>query len=891
MAYLKTLIIIIIIFYDHFAASLFDLFKTKSVKRDEELKTILIFFDGKLESMDTLMNKNKEIKTVEQLISKFPTVNYTALKCKYANIVSDVFQLFYEHILYFVQMHSSVKIIRMDLNSLKRTRNWISNIIDRLISFKADIVKMIYDLFKKSNENASLKTSDPSLLKSLLSINLFLYHNVNEKSLIFLKKENKKYVLVLKSTIDAVRFLCKPIIQIINLVDHFRSKNCFFRDSYDNMIDMRKQLNDLKEDSKVSTIVDLLESKVNKLLSSISIKTKGFWGSSYNKNMYDPDNLLLISLIENINEMVGNINVKCNQNTCNLNVAFTIAQNSCNIVDIFKYQNTLFKVIANIFYRKIYFSLKKEKKNTKEIKDLLFYFHEFVSKIMPKNCSSDVRSPMIMIRDSVQSILNNNDKEPRPQQLVILERELEYLIQNSEVHMYESENNLIVSKLCVITLVKSIQSKVEFKVFNQVNKLLSYESNTNDDYSLNYKTEFENESTMELIIPSLDDLLNNLFLFRMLLTVYSSTESSIGNTKDSASSKCFMKSKRKNPSILNITKQTSTKHDDDTLNQSIGHMSSYIINLYKRYFSYPEVTKLLLPLLVHLRYTLSFPDEINKLDLVTLNQISFIVINTIERFKMKRVSEPTYSANMYMSLVSKQNNFILLNGKPNVQKIKDTLKTVAEKSGLLDANTIDKILNDIYDKYVCDLFFKSDLKELQLHWNGSKKIGSEILRDMQQGVIDINDLINYQWYVIKFFVTKFLMKMKYISLHYKYKKEFDHRDTSNKECIKTTLQEFRFLKYPFSVFTFVEYTFSSFMAALDVQNFEKSDWLIDKRLEEIHDVEAVYHNLPAETMDIVCDTLITDINDFKNVLRLIEINEPTSLITEEMYLSNVLLPL
>lgn len=884
MAYLKTLIILFFFMYGHITASFFGLFKKNSTKKDDELNSRTIFFETKLESIDTLLKNNKEINTKEQLLLTFPKVKYTAMQCKYAEIVSDVFQLFSEHILHFVKIQKEVKSSDITPKLLKRTRKWLYKIVGHFISIKSDIVKIIYELFKKLDENTILKTSDPSFLKSLLSIYLFLHHKINEKSLISLKKMDKKYVIDFMPTLDAVNALRKPIIHIINLVNHFRSKNCFVFDPFNCMMGIKKQLKDLKVNSKVRTIIDLLEPNLKKLLSSIGIKTKGSWRSSFNTNMYNPDNLILSSLLDDINNMDAHITVKWYQHDYDINVAFSRAQNSCDIVKILECQNILFKVIANLFYRKINFLLKK---GIHEIDDLLVSFDEVVSKIIPNNCSSDVFLQMIIIRDSLKSILKSSQKQEKQKNVSLLEKQLEYLIQNnSDVTIVEIENSSFMDELCVKTLVKSMQTKAEFKIFSQVFKLLSFESNTNDDYSIDYEDGFKNESTMELTTTLLKDLRYNLFLFRMLLADYGSIESLPVSASTSSN-----KSKKK-PSSPATEKKPSTHNDDmlndDKLSESIGHMSSYIINLYGRFVSCPEVSKMLLPVLIHLRYTLSFAHGISRSDLVTLYNISFIIINTIERFEIKTISEPIYSSDIYTSV---QEEFKLLSGKPNVPEIRNKLKKIAENFGLVNAKSTIDTLNGIYDKHVCDKFLTNDRKELQFYWNGRKKFGSDILLELKQGVIDTNDLINYQWYTIKYFVTKFLVKMKFILLHYRNKKQFDHRDTSNENCIKSTIQEFRTSKFPSSVFTFVDFTCTTFMVALDLQRFGKAEWLIDKRLEELCDENSKDYSLPAETMDIVCDTLITDIHDLKKVLRVININRPTSLITEEMHLSNVLPPL
>lgn len=915
MKYLNT-IVLAFLFYRH---TLCDL---DPKLWDEELKSRIFFHEGKLETINTLFQKHQDttLKNMGQFISKFPNVIYTATKCKYADFVSDIFQLFVEYTSYCIRTYESVDPSNNDSNnSSSFIVSCIAKIIDSLHTIKPDIVKIMYNLFNKSDNIPVLKTSDRKLLKTLLSINLFLNYAVKEKPFI-IYQENRKGILVdIKKTINAVRNLTKTIVQIMNKVEHFRNKNCFVISPYAYMVEIKKKLSENKG-MNIDEIANLFDDNLNHLRSMIIlVKNK----SVYNETMYDPEGLLFKDLLDDKSLLIGNVSIEWNEKTLVLRDVYDDVKQRYDIVEVFEFQNNLVKIIAHIFYKKILYLINDENiKNRPDemytkFLDLLNAYDLFVRKIIPNNYSSDEYHRITSIGnclDSIKTVLQKTDNQNA--QFTLLEDKLKSAIKEDGINWTPDDEQLMKQQACIACVVRIVEEKNQFKIFSQTVKLLSNESNTNSDHVIvcNVMQNLEpNNDQPPLPVGRLEldtryELRYNLFLFRMWLAyMYGNIESYAFSLKDffySFSSFASHGSTVKNGSSSSrryysaensflSTDKTGMRNDgvykkvDDPDGTSFLNVYKYIVGVQGENAGNDNISKILLPLLINFQYVLNVSHRTSRFDLVRLYHASFLVINTIESYELKTVALPDYSFQIFANVTSKKSQWLRPNGRPNVQGLREKFKAIADNHVNVTVKDVRNSLAFVYGRYVYDDFTANDDDVPWSYWNGNRKFGFEILRNVRTSVIDVGDLAGYQWFVIRFFVAKVLLYMRSALIAIENYGGMVHGD---KESMGKSLNDFLHSNLPSSVLNFVTPTVHGIVGALENgrgKMLRTCKRLIDQRLTEL----GMFVNAEfKKNVFTLAHDLKTDVDRLASFLNRIFYNKHLPLVPKAVQLSTVLPP-
>lgn len=295
---------------------------------------------------------------------------------------------------------------------------------------------------------------------------------------------------------------------------------------------------------------------------------------------------------------------------------------------------------------------------------------------------------------------------------------------------------LNMGKLSVELLVENILKNEQFKSFSQAVRLLSYESNTNcnhyilklRDITSNINVEQAEEDQM--VLRSMNDLRNTLFSFGMKL------KSVIVSTSD--------------PII------SETANADPTYIES---PFKYTFRSLKKRFdgfkNHPVVQHMLLPLLVHLHYERRF----NYYN-VKLGHLLHLTVNTMENYTFRVYKSPpsnlvTYSEAVtvarFRSDVDRETSLQLSNG--------DT------ESSRSDAGAdLDERFHDLFSVYDYKWFLPDKDEDLVFCWGGTCRTrASDILSTELFGnvtVINHQDLVQHQWFTIRWFLSKILLKIK-----------------------------------------------------------------------------------------------------------------------------------
>lgn len=902
------------------------LLKTNTELWKSQLDQRIFFFNRNLETVISLLEKNPNNQNKYEFLEKNPEVMYTATNCKYADIVSDMFQLFFEYISYCLYMFDNADFDND--NGYPKLSVFLPHCFDKTITnfytIKQDIVKIIHVLFKISDENPALKTSDPGLLKTLLSINLFLYYVAKEKPFIvydekkeeiFYKITKKIKIVNLKKSVPTIRNLPKIIYQIINLVEQYRFKNCFVRHPYTYKLEKRNHLlTEVKRNyCSVGVFLELFLTKLRSLIIFSKLDYLNYY------NMYNPDSVSFKSLLRVKDFFIGNANVEWNEKKIKLRDAYSHVKQSYDIVEVFKFQNTLLKVIANIFYRKLSYLLNDPQKDMSEFRDFLDALNTFVEKIIPNNCLSDVCQPIISVKHLLASAIAKGEDKLHEEKSALLKNKLKNLMANDNIIWTSNEDQSINEKLSVTSLVNGIRNNGQFKYFSQVIKILSYESYTNIDYYIVHEVhryfQWSDYNPNDFIKLNQDvriELRYNLFLFRMVLankygnieTTYDKPEEMEIKFSLNFDLEKYSESHSKRSSYLSAISSLSSSSstvsssspllssvDDDADSIVFAYIFSYIIGLQEQYADDRKITRALLPLLIQLRYIFNVSRKIGKLDLVRLDHTCLLVINTIEGYELKNIVWPHYSSIIYDTIMSEESRVMLPDKKPDFQAIETKLKEVAESYGILSNTDVSSTLTDIYDRYVYGMTSKKYDNKLHYYWNGRKQIGNDILREVQRGVIDANDLIRYQWFAYKYFVAKVFLNVRHALAHYKTHKIYDDQDIDLKMSIVTSLGRIAELGLPPSVLAFVTDTIDSVVEALEQSNrleeLALGEQLVKNRIEDL----GVFETLaPSKPVDFISKELATDIEMYQSFLNGFIDDRQITLITEKMDFSSTLPP-
>jgi len=123
-----------------------------------------------------------------------------------------------------------------------------------------------------------------------------------------------------------------------------------------------------------------------------------------------------------------------------------------------------------------------------------------------------------------------------------------------------------------------------------------------------------------------------------------------------------------------------------------------------------------------------------------------------------------------------------------------------------------RLLSLLYDELAYDELFYN-LEELNYSWNGEELSSEKIYKNFQQGVIDINDLISFQWFGIKWLIGKILLDIKNALLLLCNKLKIEVADEIS--SIKSRLNRLLELALPMTLHIFVKDLIEATIKTLD----------------------------------------------------------------------------
>jgi len=706
---------------------------------DTVIRQTFILIDGNPKTIVSYLNSNLEddAKTTDIQLNKSNVLDvmnlvYSAFKCEYASSVRDLLNFFFEHIslceTYFGT--NSRKTFRESDNNCSH-----KNIIATFIGFKQIIGKIIFNLFNFMDLSQHLKLSDQTFLKSLMSINLFLcYHqqHLNDIDNATTNATNSKNRYQDDYQTGRINVLKTVVVQLKDLVDHFRCKNCFVGHGY---------FNDFKNNTNnMSTRIPELSSKMNKF------NDVGLQNDLYKDNMFDPEHLLVKNVFE-INENHFKI----------LQELYDEMYNSYDINDIFKYQKEFLSVSVNTFLLKSCFQ-----KSPKLYSEILK-----VNYNIPETFLSD--SYMLLIEKKTSALSDNSEfifsKSSHSDKRDLSDKILKLLNSNwppvNELLGPEMEEDIFSMTDFVISIVNS----THFKSFLQTMELFKQESNANDDYNLltmdaysKLENHVDGEQSMETtsLCMATAVLRKILVSISLLINVMEKHDVCIKGDDSTTKEQCFQ----------------------DNLRLHLNSVFQCISNLIGS-TSDKKLHQMLWPILFHLENMGWIYHDVNDdeayTQYVTIHQYLLMTLGSIERYELSNCKSPIYNQALYYEIVEtvtdtktskttpieKSSVTQRFSAKDAVVRLRTQIAIDTVQYNHIDDSSITYIHNSMYNDifgYIQGIYSKN----YQFYWYGHKKNIYYIVQAVTQNVIDYHGIAKYQFIMMQWFISAVYIKMSFI---------------------------------------------------------------------------------------------------------------------------------
>jgi len=755
-------------------------------------------------------NHSSELDLDINIVFKASKALYTAQKCKYSNLIIHAFRIFFESI-------SSCQKLPTDNSKnndklLSNTNRIISlkNIIKRIVELKKYIAKFIYNIYHLMNLSSTLKSSDHTLIKSLLSINLYLDHI---KIHIDQHKDDESELIVLHS-IDVQ----KVIAQMINLVERFRCKHCYIENYYDSL---RKKIICTKvDDTANNSVHNLIEETLNNLENYYNDRTLYMIYLNYDIlfsiDLYDQKYMLLediFNIFKDGSFTISDLVVEWKNATKwpTLNNVMNEVKSTYNLQNIFEYQVLLIEVIKSIFYIKC---MKKELVTSiDDIVTLLHEFDEFINTMIPKNYPTNMYYPINQFRNSLYNLILTKSISVLS---IFSVQQLRTILINTTwvLHNNCETSNIIITtieSLSMKELVSRIAGLENFKIFMNIFEELSYESNTLSNYDLqtvNTLKRIENDDNNIAICKYFSSLREKLLLFQMLIVGFQASNA-------------------------------QRKIDDSVVKRAKAFIFEILMHIFQTYINHDTIKKIILPLMIHFKYN----KKTNE-NLKILLQVLFLNINIIEHFELNNCDSAKYSIDVYYNKIKDvlgTSDFqIFKHDERGIIQLNNLFWDSKESimTNMIESNTNffhkDSELSDIrsmvIDRLIQNAKFGScsssesghGVSEQLFLWDGSMESVESVYSVITRGVIDFQYLVALQCSIVKWFISQIIeniLKVKQICssctnkgfILYFYKNQ-----------IKKYTTEFEEIPFSKSLKMYLHNTFHSFNVTSDNIQEEKS---------------------------------------------------------------------
>ncbi|KAE9536665.1 hypothetical protein AGLY_007067 [Aphis glycines] len=676
---------------------------------------------------------------------------YTAQKCKYSNLVIEALRVFFKIILSCQKL--PVDNLKNNDEQLSIKISSFNEIIGRFVKLKMYISKFIFNIYHLMNLSPTLKYTDHTLIKSLLSINLYLEHlkiNINQ----YKQGDDGNESIDVK----------KVIAQMINLVERFRCKHCYIENYYNDFKLFDNKIICVKvDDTNYVSLIDSTFKNLNTFHEDTSLYTILPKYKLFSEDLYDQKYILLENIFE--------ISIDKSFIIPDLIVEWKNATQRQTLRNVFN-EVLLIEVIKSVFYIK--YMNPKLITSKDDIKKLLNEFDEFINRMIPKNYPTNMYHLIMQFRNSLSKLILTKTESTSVLSIFSLQQLRKVFI----------DTTYVLSENCKTSQINTTIENLPIK--------LSYESDTLSNYNLltvNYLEAIENNDnlTNAIICKHFSLLREKLLLFQMLI---------IGFQNDS-------------------TVQEKNYHEYLISAKKI--IFKNLMHLFQTYIDHDKIKKIIVPLTIHFKYNQNTEDNlkillqvlylyINIIEYFELNNCSsttysidvyYNKVNDVLKSSNSQILEHERGKVNELSKLFWDNKQIILDDY--MIESSKTFSDMDQKRRDLSSMVVDQFILKVEFSSYCSIESCHDVSEQLFFWNGPLESDETISAITIAGVIDYQSLVKYQCSIVKCFVSQVVENVfKIIEKYYIISK---HRDSS--KWMDTYINETKyylteFEKIPFS---------------------------------------------------------------------------------------------
>lgn len=826
------------------------------------------------ESVSTLSideNNFEEINTFNETMLQVSKTVYTALQCKYSDLIISTYT-------YFFDCENAC-----DKLTTRKKEQCVASIIKTAYTFKKYIVKMIIDLMQFKNIHPNLGSSDPTLLKSLISINLFL------------KQHAQKYVTEYESDKvsekESYDINIKIVLsKMINLIERFSCKHCYIQDAYKFDKHLKEKIKDL--DSKNEDMYEIIhaflkktteEKKLDTFFKLVSIDYEGdikILDDIILYNIYDPNYLLLedIFSIKNKYSFFPFLEVKWQDSNDwdELQNVYDKVKNTDDIKIIFDYQILLIEVIKYIFHIKfINIHLNNyQDTNTKQV-ELLYEFDKFIDKVVPNNYPTNLYSPIITLRNLLYIDIHLTDKKILTNDtLILLIKSPVIKTWGKSIKINESIDEIVMSEF-----LKDILELKFFDHFIQIFELLSYESNTLGDYYLfrgNSDEKNKYSSNEKMYNESIEKLRYNFVRFQVWLDINLKTD-------DLKKTKKIIK-----PTDLPL----------------VEIISSYTFWYFKKFLFNDQLNKIFLPLIINFSKLNNNNVNTNSTNIFLILRLNMIMaLNLLEYYELHNCKLLEFNREILRKVKGAEkydSQYSVL--KPDYRKRietaihKETIDyQVEENQKVVYLTSVKEYIKKLSN--ICSTNSTIDDSKMMnfIIWDGSKNSIYEVCTNIYKSanaVVDYQQLVRFQVFEIIWIITNVFEQLFFIVLKNDVSIDENKNHINYGNDIKNKLSLFENLPYPESISSYIQSYLHQYLIALTYQDTQTKQLFKDRIRQQLkilsmsiekHSEEYYENKIDGHEIEKLISMLEKTIKKIKNILKVINDNN----LIEKLQLSTV----
>ncbi|CAI6367386.1 unnamed protein product [Macrosiphum euphorbiae] len=684
---------------------------------------------------------------------------------------------------------------------------------------------MIIDLMQFKKIHPNLRYTDDTLLKSLISINLFLYHTITyvtkyKPDEFSKEKGDKKYD---KSDTNSEINIKIGLAQMINLVERYSSKHCYIQNAYKFYEHLDRNIKDLVSNN-INVYEEVYNFLINTTINHNLINFYKYVSINYEDditisipieekyNIYDLNYLLFKDILFSINgkySFFPTLQVKWQDfdDWDQLINIYNKVKNTDDIKIIFDYQILLIEVIKYIYYIKfINIHIKNYNgNNSEEVKLLLREFDKFIDKIIPNNYPTNVYSPIIRVRNSIYYDVHqgkhNNGK-------VFSDSTVIQLVETPVIKSW-GESSDIVEKLDNVEMSEFIEdiTKLQFFAhFIQIFELFSNESYTLGDYYLNHGSSIKKtEYTSNGIVcnKSFEQLRYNFVSFQEWLDIILQINVDL---------------------VLNVIKPS------DLL--IIESMHKNILWFYKTFLYNDRLNRMLFPLVINFA-KLENDNVTIYVYIFNLRQNMILALNLLEHYELNNCLLLKFNREIVSEVKGAHINrgkesqpfysFSLIGYKNELSKnLSERIKThqVNENQKAVYSTSVKEFIPET--KPICSTIAKvygnDDIIKYVI-WDGFKTSINEVYNNISMKsntMVDYQQLVRFQMFEIKWIITRVFEQLFVIIL--KMNEIGFHNDDHNLKTILNRIRLFENLPFPELIRSYIQITLYLYLMALQNQD-------------------------------------------------------------------------